>query len=202
MTFRGDSNQGGGCFTKNALIIMNQELPSSTPIKPVESVESCFEAARDLRALIEKSVVTPTGLSLAEADIIYATYSILTGREVFQLISGGFALLDDILAVATYENYDAPKTTRILRNLADQGLVEIQKVRDLAKGGDMAKKVHGNSNCLKLTPEGMNRAKQLTERYERLSAHLCSRIPTENLAIQTAVNRQLAQMVKEPIFSI
>jgi hypothetical protein len=40
------------------------------------------------------------------------------------------------------------------------------------------------------------------ERYERLSAHLCSRIPTENLAIQTAVNRQLAQMVKEPIFSL
>ena len=181
---------------------MNKEYTISTPIKPIEAVESCFEAVRDLRALIEKFVVPPTGLSLAEADIIYATYSILTGREVFKPIWEGFALLDDILAVATYDKYDAPKTTRILRSLAEQSLVEIQKVRDLVKVGAMAKKVHGNSNCLALTPEGMDRAKQLTERYERLSEHLCSRIPTENMTIQTTVNRQLAQMVKEPTFQI
>jgi hypothetical protein len=181
---------------------MEQELQNSTDLKPVEAVESCFEAARDLRSIIAKVVVAPTGLSMAEGDIIYAAHSIASGREVFQPISGGFALLDDILAVATYENYDAPKTTRILRNLADQGFVEIQKVRDLAKGGDMAKKVHGNSNCLKLTPEGVARAKQLVERYQALASHLCLRIPKEHLAIQTEVNRQLAQLVKGPSFPL
>jgi hypothetical protein len=175
---------------------MNKTFENSSNNR-IDALESCFEAVRDIRFLVQKNVVDPSGLSMAEADIVYAAYSIRSGREIYHPISGGFCLIEEIMKIATREDYDAPKTSKILQGLNKKGLVEILKFRDLTKC-DSTKVVHGNSKCLKLTVAGEGVARQIAERYASFASHFTERIPIENLAIQTAVNRQLSELARHP----
>jgi len=186
-------------------LLMPRPKVKTNPVA-VDTLISCFESARDLRRIVAKQVIDPSGLSLAEADILYAAHCIATGKEEnLKLTPKGFALLSDIESVAVYEAYEAAKMTRILASLVKSpGLIQLAKINDTEVVGDSSDlcrqaRIHGNSKCLRLTPAGVEVATKLDERYKELANNLVAMMPKKfqkKLQAQVEVNDWLSQMAK------
>ncbi len=182
----------------------------------LEMMVSVFEASRDMKRLIERKVIAPTGLTDEEADIIYATYSILKGNENSGKTELGWVLLDDVRTVAVYGRYEGSKATRLLASLTTGKssnrpiYMEISKLGDRTQVGAAGTikprsggRLHGNLAVVRLTKEGSEIAARLDSLYSELADAMYSALPEENrsgqVEAQVTLNRALSRIVRDAI---
>ena len=165
-----------------------RQKKAAPAIEPTDTITCIFTCRRDLLQGV-KSVVSPSGFTVEEADLLVSLYGV---RELNWDDLPHDA--DDYVAFKELEAFlvhNASLVSRRIRKLADAKppLVEVAE----AKAGTG---LHFNALRVRITGEGIKRIQPVWERFTRMSANLLQGIPQRRLEAHYEVNEQISARIR------
>ncbi|HEV8059526.1 MAG TPA: hypothetical protein VGP68_06620 [Gemmataceae bacterium] len=165
-----------------------RQKKSAPAIEPTDNVSSVFAARRDLLQGV-KAVVTGSGFTVEEADLLVSLYGVRKlGWDDLEHDRDGFVAFNQL---ERYLVHNPSLLSRRIRKLvaAKPALLEVAEA-DLALGQ------HFNAKRVRITKQGVRRTEPIWNRFQKMSSILLEGIPPRLRAAHFRVNLEISARIR------
>jgi DNA-binding MarR family transcriptional regulator len=166
------------------------------PHNPVWNIDGVLNAQRELILIIKRDILLGSDLTFEQAELLLALY---TARELrlwkgVPADSAGYVPCSELRQSL---GDSPPLLSRLLTGLVEKRWVKIKHAEAGATDSE-GRRLHGNSQMVRIESEGMERIKPVWDSLHKLADHLLADVTPEDRQAHRRVCEEIVNKLRSP----